>query len=176
MFKKVSIKDRLPEEGKPVPTIDSEGNVIVYKRFGNTWNMPKLENNHAIEYWLEEAPDYDWHDITTYEKAVAARPVDEEDKLYPTDAPYIAEFKKMNHVTKTINGEWVADFEDTNQKKWEPVFNSSGSGFAFSGSDYYYDYADSDAGSRLSYESEEKSDFVGENFTQSFKLIITNKK
>jgi hypothetical protein len=54
IFKKVSIKDKLPEEGKNVVTIDSKGNGITYKRFGENWNMPLLEDNHPIEYWLEE--------------------------------------------------------------------------------------------------------------------------
>ena len=55
IFKKIPIKERLPEEGKNVITIDDKGNAIVYRRFGDTWNMPELENNHPIEYWLEES-------------------------------------------------------------------------------------------------------------------------
>lgn len=57
MYRKVKISERLPEEGKPVITIDSKGNAIVYKRTGIGWNMPVLENNHPMEYWLEEV-DY----------------------------------------------------------------------------------------------------------------------
>ena len=42
MYKKVLISERLPEEGKSVITIDDKGNAIVYKRFGDTWSMPKF--------------------------------------------------------------------------------------------------------------------------------------
>jgi len=117
-----------------------------------------------------------WESIQSYEDAVNVREVDKEDKIYPTDAPYIVVFKELCHITKTVNGDWVADFNNPNQKKWEQVFNSSGSGFDFSGSHYYYDDRDTFVGSRLCCESQEQSDYIGKTFISKFKLLITNKK
>ena len=57
MYRKVSISKRVPEEGKPVITIDNEGNSLVYKRWERGWNMVEQNNNGSIEYWLEEVPD-----------------------------------------------------------------------------------------------------------------------
>jgi len=54
MYRKVKISERLPEEGKPVITIDSKGNAITYTRTETGWNMPVLENNHPMEFWLDE--------------------------------------------------------------------------------------------------------------------------
>lgn len=54
VFRKILIKDRLPEQGKQVITIDSKGNSMVYRRFSGHWNMSQIENNHPLEYWLEE--------------------------------------------------------------------------------------------------------------------------
>lgn len=57
MYRKIAVTDRLPEDGKEVITIDSEGNAIRYKRFGDSWNMVKIDDNKPIEFWLEEVED-----------------------------------------------------------------------------------------------------------------------
>lgn len=116
-----------------------------------------------------------WESITSYEIAIDALPVDDEDIIYPTDAQYIVALKQLCHITKVINGDWVADIENTNQRKWFQVFERSGSGFAFSHSSYYYDGRAADVGSRLCCETKEKSDFIGITFLPKFKLFITNK-
>lgn len=57
MYRKIAVTERLPEDGKEVITIDSEGNAISYKRFGDSWNMVNANNNKPIEFWLEEVED-----------------------------------------------------------------------------------------------------------------------
>jgi hypothetical protein len=57
MYRKVAVSDRLPENGKEVITIDSDGKAISYKRFGDSWNMVNTPNNKPLEYWLEEVED-----------------------------------------------------------------------------------------------------------------------
>ena|ERR1035437_2216893 len=54
MYEKVLIKDRLPEIGIPIATIDSEGNIFTFIRTKSGWRMPKLNDNYPIEFWLEE--------------------------------------------------------------------------------------------------------------------------
>jgi len=117
----------------------------------------------------------DWIEIESYEDCVEMRPVDEDDIIYPTDRPHIVAFKQLCHITKTVNGDFVADFENPNQKKWEQIFASSGSGFGFSSSTYIFGGRATYAGSRLCCENQPKSDFIGKNFTKLFQLFITNK-
>lgn len=68
VFVKVSVKDRLPEMGKFVPTIDTAGEIIIYRRLLIQtpdvekwyWNMRDCagsnspNNNLPITHWLEE--------------------------------------------------------------------------------------------------------------------------
>jgi hypothetical protein len=140
-------------------------------------DAPEWFKNQLVEKFGEKLfIPKSWEAITSYELAVAARPVDEEDKIYPTDAPHIVVFKELSHITKVINGKWVRDHENPDQKRWEQIFLSSGSGFDFSDSYYRYDLRDSYVGSRYAFETEEQSDFLGRTFVSKFKLLITNKK
>jgi hypothetical protein len=136
---------------------------------------PDWFQKELIEAFGETSFITDWRDIKTYEDAVEMRPVDEDDIIYQTDRPHIVAFKQLCHITKAVNGEWEADLNDPNQRKWEQVFLSSGSGFDFSNSRSGYDDRYSYVGSRLSCETQEKSDFIGKTFLPLFKLLITNK-
>jgi len=121
-----------------------------------------------VETFGEKSFVIDYRNIDSYEDAVEMRPVDEDDIIYPTDRPHIVAYKQYCHIVKAINGNWKADYNDPNQKKWFPVFLSSGSGFGFSYSDSYYDSRFSSVGSRLVFESEAKSDHMGKTFNQLF--------
>ena len=136
---------------------------------------PDWFQKELAEEFGEKSFITDWRDIETYEDAVDMRPVDEDNIIYPTDRPHIVAFKKLCHITKVVNGKWTADYANINQRKWEQVFLSSGSGFDFSFSGSYYDGRISCVGSRLCCETEEKSDFIGKTFLPLFKLLITNK-
>jgi hypothetical protein len=136
---------------------------------------PDWFKKELAEEFGEKSFKTDWRDIETYEDAVEMRPVDEDDIIYSTDRPHIVAFKQLCHITKTVNGEWIADLPNPNQRKWEQVFLSSGSGFDFSCSYSHYDDRCSNVGSRLCAETQEKSDFIGKTFLPLFKLLITNK-
>jgi hypothetical protein len=135
------------------------------------WFKEVLEENFGKECFIKR----DWRDIDSYEDAVEMRPVDEDDIIYPTDRPHIVALKKLCHITKVVNGNWEADFNDSKQPKWEQVFLSSGSGFDFSYSFTLYGLRGSIVGSRLCCASKEQSDFIGQKFTTLFKVLITNK-
>jgi len=128
-----------------------------------------------IETFGEKSFITDWRNIESYEDAVEMRPVDEDDIIYSTDRPHIVAFKQLCHITKLVNGDWIADFNDSDQPKYEQVFLSSGSGFDFSGSVTYYVSRFSYVGSRLCCKTKEGSDFIGKTFISQFKLLITNK-
>ena len=81
-------------------------------------------------------------------------------------------YKKLKVIVKVINGGWVPDWANTNQKKWWPWFNLS-SGFGFSGSTYDYGSAFTYVGSRLCFESEKKCDHAAIQFIQLYKEFLT---
>lgn len=129
--------------------------------------MKLNEARELVADFIDQS-EKDWRDIKTYEDAVEFRPVDEDDVIYPTDRPHIVDYKKVCHIVKAINGNWRADYNNEDQRKWFPVFLSSGSGFVFSDSNYRYDGRSSAVGSRLVLENEEKSDHLGKTFLQLF--------
>lgn len=103
----------------------------------------------------------DWEKIKSYEDALAARPLDDEDKIFETDTPDVIAYKKIKHCVKAINGTWKADYLNSNQAKWFPWFKVLPSGLGFAGSYSYYDLTSSRVGSRLCYESDEKATHAG---------------
>ncbi len=137
------------------------------------WFQKILKENFGENVFKKRS----WNEITTYEIACEECPVDDDDKIYDTDAPHIVSLKKLDHITKVVNGDWKADIYNTNQKKWYQIFKvlASGSGFDFAGSVSVCDISYSGVGSRLSCETEEKSDFIGKQYLDLFKSIIIKK-
>ena len=132
----------------------------------------ELEDKFGKDFFIPK----DYEKIVSFEAAVEKRPVDDDAIIYETDAPHIVVFKELCHITKVVNGDWEADIFNPEQKKWEPVFKASGSGFVFAYSCSSYDATHASVGSRLSYVSKEVSNFMGEQFLDKFKLFITNRK
>lgn len=71
---------------------------------------------------------------------------------------------KLMVVAKALNEGWVPDWNNPNQYKWFPWFESNGSGFRFDVS--YYDYAgtDSSGGSRLCFKDKKLAEYAGKQF------------
>lgn len=80
-------------------------------------------------------------------------------------------YEKVKIVVKAINQGWTPDWDNSNQQKWFPIFNLS-SGFGFSYSHYYYGITFTHVGSRLCFESEEKSDYAAKQFIDLYKQFI----
>jgi hypothetical protein len=95
-------------------------------------------------------------------------------KNIPVDARTIS-FQRMKILSEAINQGWTPDHFNTDQYKWFPYFKVSSSGLGFSHSSYTYDNAGTDVGSRLCFETEEKSNHAGRQFTQLFQEFITGK-
>ena len=94
-------------------------------------------------------------------------------------SPDALALERLGIINKAINGpEWKPDYSNPDQQKWFPVFKASspGSGFSFTGSGYLFVSAVADVGSRLCFESEEKSLFSGTRFTKFWEALITNKE
>ena len=120
----------------------------------------------------ENKNTYNWKDIDSYELAVVAKPVQEEDTLYETDSKRDRATKMMRHIIYVINGDWTPDYSDSSQRKWIPFFNLSfGCRFDFSDCECALSYAV--GGVRLCFESEEKSNFAGKTFEPLYADILT---
>jgi len=81
--------------------------------------------------------------------------------------PIIANYKLMI-IAEAINQGWTPDWNNSNQRKYFPYFNLS-SGFGFGDSGYYCVYSITSVGSRLCFETEEKSTYTGKQFIDIYK-------
>jgi hypothetical protein len=102
-------------------------------------------------------------DIKTYEDACKELNTIPNWNIYPADTQDEIAYKKLKTIAAAINGDWIPDWNNTNQKKWYPYFILS-SGFGFSATDCLYVIASTAAGSRLCFESEEKAKYAGTQF------------
>jgi hypothetical protein len=74
-------------------------------------------------------------------------------------------FEKIGIIIQAINGDWKADFSDSNQKKFYNVYTYSvGSGLRFSATHTSYVHTYTSIGARLSFESREKAEYFGKTF------------
>lgn len=87
--------------------------------------------------------------------------------------PSTIAFERIKICNRAYNQEWRANTYDTTQKKWFPYFMVLSSGLGFSSSLYFYDSTDAYVGSRLCFESREKSDHAGKTFIKLFEDFIT---
>lgn len=74
-------------------------------------------------------------------------------------------------IAEAVNEGWKPNWDDYNEYKWLPWFEMSASSFAFDTSYYGDTYANAGGGSRLRFESEEKSDYVAKTFPEVFKSL-----
>jgi hypothetical protein len=83
-------------------------------------------------------------------------------------------FEKLKIVNKAINNGWTPDYTNSDQRKWFPYYLLS-SGFGFSRSSYHCDFTTATVGSRLCFETEEQSNYSGQQFIDLWRAFITNK-
>lgn len=76
---------------------------------------------------------------------------------------------EMYVVSEAINEGWSPDWDNSDQTKWRPWFIMSPSGFSFSHSNY--DRSIAGSGSRLCFETEEKSNYVAKQFLDNWGKI-----
>ena len=139
-----------------------ENKIIIPKNCSSITLQFEFEEEKPKSIWGTK--DFDYKTIKTYEDAVKARKVDDDDIIYPTDRPHIVAYKKICHIIKVINNGWVPNWSDNNQRKYFPYFRVSPSGSGFSGSTYAYDYTATGVGSRLLTDSSEKALYLANQF------------
>lgn len=117
----------------------------------------------------------DYMDIKTFEDACEALDIDPDAVCCDADTLDEIAYKRLKIIIKAINGGWEPDWDNTSQRKWHPWFKLS-SGFGFDDSAFVYGLSNSFVGSRLCFESEEKSDYAAKQFLSLYKELLTIKK
>lgn len=79
-------------------------------------------------------------------------------------------YKQLKLIAKALNGDWVADFSNSNQRKYEPYFYYTGSAFVFHG--YYYWYQFTFVGSRLCYKDAATAILAGKTFIDIYNKFL----
>ena len=153
--------------------------------------MPLTIEKHEAKRLLPDAPEWlkrklieefgeeitkqkDFENIKTFEDACAKFKVHPDDVFNERDMPDEIAYKKLKLIIRAINNGWVPDWKNESQKKWVPWFVLS-SGFGFDSSDYYYGNSHTDAGSRLCFESDEKSTYAANQFLNLYEEFLTIK-
>jgi len=114
-------------------------------------------------------------DIKTFDDACEELGVDPDSVFSSDDQPDEVAYKKLKVIVRAINSGWTPDWSNTNQRKWYPWFNLS-SGFGFDDSLCNYAGTLTNVGSRLCFESEEKSTYTAKQFIKLYEELLTIKK
>lgn len=129
------------------------------------WMKEKLE----LEFGKETFKKRDFTDFKTFDDV--CRELGTSEQEFEDDWEHRSLSKTLKTVAKiemlslVINEEWMPDTLNTKQKKWFPFFSVSSSGLDFSDSGYGYVDADAGVGFPFCFESEEKSNWAGKQFT-----------
>jgi hypothetical protein len=115
--------------------------------------------------------NYNWKEITSYEKAVEVCEVSEKNKIFDCDPEYVVSLKKLRHIIHVINQDWKPNYKDNNQKKFYPYFDLSSS-FQFDTTNYCYFSANADESIRLCLETQEKAEYMGMTFTKLYENFL----
>jgi hypothetical protein len=127
-----------------------------------------LEDTFGKEFFSQKITDR----IKTFEDACQETGEDPNDLKFSTGTPDEIAYKKIKVVVKALNQGWVPDYSNSNQRKWYPWFQFSGSGFRFFGAIYGCTFTDSSGGSRLCLPSEELAVHLGKTFISEFNQFL----
>lgn len=93
-------------------------------------------------------------------------------KPYPFDGFPISEcvdpYLKLMIIAKALNDDWQPDWNDENQKKWQPYFAWDKEKQDFGFSNTYCDSTNTDVGSRLCFKLRELAEYAGRQFENIF--------
>lgn len=142
---------------------------------GNSKTREILESKFGAEIFTGKITDR----VTSYEDAWEE--ADEETRtdcqIFPTDTDDVVAYKQLKVICKVFRGKKEADYGNTDQQKWFPVFKwSSGSGFGFSHSSFYYVITYTNVGSRLCVFDEPTADYLGKQFISIYRTFLSKNK
>lgn len=113
----------------------------------------------------------DWRSVVDLESACLITGSDPKDQRFHIGTPNTNAFAQLEECGIAINGkDWVADYTNISQPKWYIIWEYSGSGFRLH---YVRNYCNSSCvGSRLSYETSEKSKHAAEKLFPIFNKFL----
>lgn len=112
--------------------------------------------------------------IGSFEEACTKNGTDPKDPKFSTGAPDDIAYQKLKEITKAINpADFKVDYNNGNQQKWYPYFTGSGSGFRFLVSYFDWSNTNSFGGARLSFSTDEDSDYAAKTFLSLYKDFLT---
>ncbi len=132
------------------------------------------EARELVADFIDQQIADDWR-VKKFDEACTRLGLNSNSIITAADTPDEAAYKKLKVIAKAINNGWTPDWNDNDQKKWWPWFVLS-SGFGFSVSGYDYGLSTSPVGSRLCFESKEKSDYAAKTFLSIYEEFLTIKK
>jgi hypothetical protein len=135
------------------------------------WLKELLIENFGQKHFTK----HDFRDIRTFKDACEEIGIDGGTVLHNEDTEDEIAYKMLKVIVKAINQGWSPDWTNGNQQKWHPWFMLS-SGFGFVGSYCYSVVANASVGSRLCFETKEKSDYCAKQFIDLYEKFLTIKK
>lgn len=108
--------------------------------------------------------------IKTFEDACEETEENPSDEKFIKGSEDTIAYEKIKVISRALNGDWKPDWNNTNQPKYYPYFDTSGSGFRFSAT--VYDYRYTSAGSRLCYGTSKLAEYAGKEFESTYKKFI----
>ena len=112
----------------------------------------------------------DYRDITTFEEACEALGIKwAEPKGLPSD---VIAYMKLRIVAKALNGGSWMTYQDTDEGKYYPYFNASGSASGFSFDGYYCVSSLSLVSSRLTFKTADIAKYAGSQFLEIYNQDI----
>ena len=120
--------------------------------------------------------EFDYKSIKTFEDACKKTGIETTEPeikaahIEPVKA--MIAYYKLVIIFMAINNGWKPDWSDHNQWKYYPWFYVLSSGFGFDASHYACAGSHTTVGSRLCFESEEKADYAGKQFTAIYEEFL----
>lgn len=118
---------------------------------------------------MEEWEQYIIERIKTFEDACRETGEDPASTKFHSGTPDEIADNRLKVIFKALNPpDWKADYGSSNQRKWRPLFEWTGTGFRFSVSYCGHVYTHTGGGSRFSLCSEKISNYAGKQFIDLF--------
>lgn len=110
--------------------------------------------------------------IKTFEDACIEIGIDATDANFSTGTTDEIAYKKLKVIAQALNEGTVLSFANSDQRKWYPWFEYSGSGFRFY--DSYFDFSRTRAcgGSQLCFHTEKLAAYAGKQFIDLYNDLL----
>jgi len=147
----------------------------------------QIDENAARRLYKDATPAFRQAPEDTFGKAFFSQKITDRVKTYedacrengetPLNETYLKSigftideinYRKLKSIIKALNENWVPDWRNGNQKKWQPYFTLSSGVFVFDDTIYYYSAADAGSGSRLCLFSDELARYAGTQFSDVY--------